>query len=74
MDYYLTRNQETFGPYSEKELRDHLKSGAVLPDDYAWHEGQAEWIPFCIASFPQSTKRNGRRHRFRNQLLPQVGH
>ena len=45
MDYYLTRNQETFGPYSEKELRDHLKSGAVLPDDYAWHEGQSEWIP-----------------------------
>ena len=45
MDYYLTRNQESFGPYSEKELRDHLKSGAVLPDDYAWHEGQAEWIP-----------------------------
>lgn len=43
MDFYLSRNGETYGPYSEAELRGHLASGSVLPHDHAWREGESEW-------------------------------
>ena len=43
MDYYISRNQKTYGPYSESEIRGHLESGAMSLSDYAWQEGESEW-------------------------------
>jgi GYF domain 2/Protein of unknown function (DUF2939) len=45
MDYYISRNQETYGPYSEVEIKGHLKSGALFATDHAWRDGEIEWIP-----------------------------
>lgn len=45
VDIYLSRNGETYGPYSQAELRGHLASGSVVPHDHAWCEGESEWQP-----------------------------
>lgn len=43
--YMISRAGEQFGPYSEEDLRGYLGSGQVLPDDLAWTEGMAGWVP-----------------------------
>jgi len=43
MLFYLIRNGERTGAYTETELRDLLAAGAVGPEDLAWHEGLADW-------------------------------
>ncbi len=43
--YMISRTGEQFGPYSEEDLRGYLGSGQVLPDDLAWTEGMADWLP-----------------------------
>ena len=45
MDYYISRDQKTYGPYSGTEIKDHLESGALSPLDHAWRDGEAEWRP-----------------------------
>lgn len=45
LSYMISRAGEQFGPYSEEDLRAYLGSGQVLPDDLAWSEGMAEWLP-----------------------------
>lgn len=45
MEYYISRDQQTYGPYSETEIRAHLESGALVPSDHAWREGETEWRP-----------------------------
>jgi hypothetical protein len=41
----ISRAGEQFGPYSEEDLRGYVGSGQVLPDDLAWTEGMADWLP-----------------------------
>ena len=53
--YMIGRNGEQFGPYSEEELRAHLGNGQVLPDDLAWTEGMADWVPVSQI-FPTGAK------------------
>jgi len=43
--YTISRNGEQFGPYGEEDLRAHIRSGKVLPDDLAWKEGLKSWQP-----------------------------
>ena len=43
--YMIGRAGEQFGPYSAEDLRAYLASGQVLPDDLAWAEGMAGWVP-----------------------------
>jgi hypothetical protein len=45
VEIYITRANEQFGPYSEGDVRRHLVSGELSPDDLAWHEGLTEWQP-----------------------------
>lgn len=45
MEIFVCRGEEEFGPYSPAELRDRMDAGELLPDDHAWWEGEAEWIP-----------------------------
>ena len=41
---YLDRNGRNDGPYSEESIREHLESGKVEKDDWAWAKGQEQWV------------------------------
>lgn len=43
MQYYISRAGATYGPYPEEEVRRLLAEGRVLPTDYCWTEGMADW-------------------------------
>ncbi len=45
MQLYIHRDGQQYGPYSLEEARDYLASGSLAPDDLAWHDGAADWIP-----------------------------
>ncbi len=53
--YMISRAGEQFGPYSEEDLRGYVGSGQVLPDDLAWTEGMADWLPVSQI-FPIGTR------------------
>ena len=53
--YMISRAGEQFGPYSEADLRGYIGSGQVLPDDLAWTEGMADWLPVSQI-FPAGVK------------------
>jgi hypothetical protein len=50
---YIHRSGNETGPYSMHEIRSHLRSGALAPDDWAWHEGASSWGP--LSSVPGAT-------------------
>ena len=33
------------GPYTVEQINEYLSQGSLLPTDYAWHEGLADWVP-----------------------------
>lgn len=43
MNLYLSREGQTFGPYTIDQAREYLVSGQFLASDYALFEGQTEW-------------------------------
>ena len=43
MNVYVSRDGETFGPYSDEQARQFLLSGQLLGSDYALYEGESEW-------------------------------
>ena len=43
MNLYLSRDGQTFGPYTVEQAREYLTAGQFLPNDYALFEGQTEW-------------------------------
>jgi hypothetical protein len=45
MTYHISRNEQTFGPYSLAELQRYLGTGQVLPTDLARSEGLPQWVP-----------------------------
>lgn len=45
MLYYVTRNGQTYGPYTREDLERYLASGNVLPTDMARGDGASEWLP-----------------------------
>jgi len=40
---FLSRDGEQFGPYYPEQIQSMLDAGEVLPTDYYWQEGMAEW-------------------------------
>jgi hypothetical protein len=32
------------GPYTAEQINEYLAQGALLPTDYAWHEGLPDWV------------------------------
>jgi hypothetical protein len=62
MEIYITRANEQFGPYSDEDVRRHLASGELSPDDLAWHEGLTEWQPLsrlvCLAPIRPPDRKN----------------
>jgi len=45
MEIHIHRDGLQYGPYSQEEITKQLRDGALTPDDLAWYEGAAEWIP-----------------------------
>jgi hypothetical protein len=45
MHYQITRNGQTYGPYTLEDLQRYVASGNVLPTDLAKSEEMTEWIP-----------------------------
>ncbi|HEV2646413.1 MAG TPA: DUF4339 domain-containing protein [Acidobacteriaceae bacterium] len=45
MLYHVSRNGETFGPYTLEDLQRYLTTGNVLPTDLARTDDTSEWIP-----------------------------
>ncbi len=43
MTYLISRNGQQYGPYTDAEVRQYLKTGNILVTDYAQPEGSAEW-------------------------------
>jgi hypothetical protein len=45
MNYYVARNGQTYGPYSEETLRKYLAEGSMLATDMARSDGALNWTP-----------------------------
>jgi hypothetical protein len=45
MHYQISRNGQTYGPYTLEDLARYLASGNVLPTDLAKNEDMADWVP-----------------------------
>ena len=44
MEIFINREDEDYGPYTVEEAQGLLASGDLLPQDYAWYEGAADWM------------------------------
>ena len=42
---FITRGEDSSGPYTVEQVQDYLAQGVLLPGDLAWHEGLDGWIP-----------------------------
>jgi len=47
MQYYITRNNQQLGPFTEAEVRAQLAAGTISPQDHVWWQGQQGWIPLA---------------------------
>jgi len=45
MLYHVSRNGQTYGPYTLEDLQKYVASGNVLPTDLAKSDDMAEWVP-----------------------------
>jgi hypothetical protein len=54
-NFYISRNGENLGPFSEVEIREQLSSGACTAEDHAWHEGETDWKPLGHLLVPVTT-------------------
>jgi hypothetical protein len=60
-NYYISRDGENLGPYTEIQLREQLSSGVFITEDHAWREGEECWKPLgqllpSVSSTPTITK------------------
>ena len=44
MKIHITKDGQTYGPYTLNEVNAALAGGELSPDDLAWHEGAPGWI------------------------------
>ena len=51
MNIYVSRNGQTFGPYTAEQAKQFLETNQLLPTDFALIEGNAEWstLPEVLA-------------------------
>ena len=43
MNVFVSRDGQTFGPYTIDQARQYLQSGQLLATDFGLHEGESEW-------------------------------
>ena len=44
MNYFVSRGDQQYGPYSLADLQKYLAQGNILPTDLAKSEGMTEWV------------------------------
>jgi len=44
MQIYIFKNNEQFGPFDAAQIEEYIKTSVFAMDDFAWSEGEAEWI------------------------------
>ena len=47
MQIFITRGEDSSGPFTLEQIQDYLTQGTLLPDDLAYHEELEDWIPLC---------------------------
>jgi hypothetical protein len=54
---FVSRDGQSYAPYSWEELCGHFQAGTVVGTDLAWYEGQAEWLQMgqLFATTPSPT-------------------
>ena len=45
MQIYIFKNNEQFGPFDAAQIEDYIKTNVFDINDFAWSEGEPEWIP-----------------------------
>jgi hypothetical protein len=45
MNYFIGKNGQQLGPFSEEQVRDMVRGGMVSPDDLGWCPGTPAWVP-----------------------------
>ncbi len=45
VEFFINKDGVQSGPFPEDVVRSRLQSGTLGPDDLAWKEGMAEWMP-----------------------------
>lgn len=45
MQYHISRQGQTYGPYPAEDVKTMLGDGRLLPVDLCWREGMAGWKP-----------------------------
>ena len=48
MEIWIGRDGERYGPYTEADVREWLRSGKMSGADLAWREGLADWQPLSV--------------------------
>ncbi len=52
MNYFILRNGQQYGPYSQANLQVYLAAGNISPNDLARAEGMNEWLPLAQVLTP----------------------
>jgi hypothetical protein len=50
MQYFINRNNQQLGPFTEAEVKAQLAAGTLSPQDHVWWQGQEGWIPLAQSS------------------------
>jgi len=45
LDFYIAREGNRFGPYTEADARNYLADGRIRADDLCWRPGMDSWLP-----------------------------
>jgi hypothetical protein len=56
MNYYIMRNGQTYGPYSEDVVRKYVAEGSMLGTDVGRTDGMTNWVPLSqlLGKTPES--------------------
>jgi hypothetical protein len=57
VDFFIHKNGEQQGPYTREFLQQALQKGEFSPNDLAWYEGLADWIPLSRILLPPPPKK-----------------
>lgn len=45
MQIFIARNNQQLGPYDLETIKASIQNGSISPNDLAWYEGAAGWVP-----------------------------
>lgn len=55
MNYFIGKNGQQLGPFTEEQIRSMAQGGLCHPTDLCWHEGRPNWVPLAeLFGFPPS--------------------